>query len=366
MCDLTVGVARILGAVPGPRVQEDAVQFAVSDPNGAFRTVALLHELRRPRRLEFSRGRPPAGWQFRFDRPDADRFEYLLELTRRDGKRDVVPDPGNPLRAPGPFGEKSVVEFPGYEAPGWVADADAAPRDLRVLPLESGRLRTTLRALLWSAADTDPARPLPLLIVHDGPEYAEYTRLVRLLDHLVDFGEVPEFRTALLPPPGDRNESYSASARYADAFAAELLPLLRERAPFDRPPIVLGASLGALAALHAHVRNPGLIGALFLQSGSFFRPRLDSHEEGRFPRFGRIVRFVGQVHGRTGLAPPVPATITCGTAEENLGNNVELVGALERRRWHVRTAWSRDAHNWISWRDSLHPHLARLMLDAWT
>ena len=78
------------------------------------------------------------------------------------------------------------------------------------------------------------------------------------------------------------------------------------------------------------------------------------------------MRFVGQVHGRTGLAPPVPATITCGTAEENLGNNVELVGALERRRWHVRTAWSRDAHNWISWRDSLHPQLARLMLEAWT
>src|SRR5205085_8263980 len=32
---------------------------------------------------------------------------------------------------------------------------------------------------------TDPAEPMPLLVVHDGPEYAEYSSLLRLLDHLV-------------------------------------------------------------------------------------------------------------------------------------------------------------------------------------
>jgi enterochelin esterase-like enzyme len=348
-------------APAGPRVEEDAVEFVLSSTR--LRGVSLLHELRRPRRVPFVReGR---DWRLTFPRPEADRMEYLFELTFLAGSTRVMPDPTNPLRAGGPFGDKSVVEFPGYETPEWVHDDDAAQGDLRELPLESVRLRTTLPTFLWSAVDTDPQRPLPLLVVHDGPEYADFSHLLRLLDHLVDFGEIPECRAALLPPPHDRNETYSASARYANALAAELLPALARVAPFDRPPVLMGASLGALAALHAHVRNPGAFGGLFLQSGSFFRQRFDGHEFG-FERFGRITRFVGQVHGRTGIVPPVPTTMTCGLAEENLDNNRALAAALERRGFEVATFWNRDAHNWTAWRDALHPHLAELLLRAWT
>jgi enterochelin esterase-like enzyme len=344
----------------GPRVSDDAVAFELSDSK--LIGVALLHELRRPRRLEFERiGR---AFRLRCPRPPADRFEYLLELRRR-GSTQIGLDPTNPLRAAGPFGEKSVVEFPGYAAPEWVSDADAATGGLRELPLESVRLRTTVPALLWSAADTDPSEPLPLLVVHDGPEYAEYSSLLRLLDHLVDFGETPEFRALLLPPGPGRNELYSASARYANALPADLLPGARVDAPYEKPPVLLGASLGALAGLHAHFRNPGLLGGLFLQSGSFFRRRFDSHERG-FGRFARIARFVGQVHGRADFAPPIPTVVTCGTVEENLENNHALALALHRRGWPVLASWNRDAHNWTAWRDSLHPYLAELLLRVWT
>jgi enterochelin esterase-like enzyme len=348
----------------GPVVTDESAELALPDPRGTLRGVALLHELRAPRRVEFTRdGREP--WRLTFPRPEADRFEYLLEVTRRAGTTEVLPDPSDPRRAAGPFGEKSVIEFPGYEEQSWVSDDDMARGELRALPLETGRLRTTIDALLWSAADTDPARPLPLLVVHDGPEYADYSSLLRLLDHLVDFGEIPELRALLLPPPPDRNEAYSASARYANALAADLLPAAREHAPTDRAPVLMGASLGALASLHAHFRNPGLVGGLFLQSGSFFRRRFDSHESS-FSRFARIARFVGQVHGHSGFVAPVPTKITCGAAEENRDNNEALADALRRRGWPVRTAWNRDAHNWIAWRDALHPHLADLLLRAWT
>jgi enterochelin esterase-like enzyme len=345
----------------GPRVSADTVQFELTDPK--LTGVALLHELRRPRRVEFER----IGRTFRLKcpRPNADRFEYLLELTRRVGSSAIVPDPTNPLRAAGPFGDKSVVEFPDYEQPEWVADTDAATGDLRELPLESLRLRMTVSALLWSAADTDPAEPLPLLVVHDGPEYAEYSLLLRLLDHLVDFGETPEFRALLLPPGPGRNELYSASALYANALAADLLPRARVETRYEKPLVLLGGSLGALAGLHAHFRNPGLVGGLFLQSGSFFRRRFDSHEA-RFGRFARIARFVGQVHGRAGFAPPIPTVVTCGTVEENLENNHALAVALPRRGWPVLASWNRDAHNWTAWRDALHPHLAELLLRVWT
>lgn len=346
----------------GPTVTDEAVEFELTNP--ALRGVALLHELRRPRRVEFERA--DGTWRLTFPRPDgADRLEYLLELQYRTGRVTVTPDLTNPVRAAGPFGNKTVIEFPGYERPEWVDDHDAAAGSLRVLPLETLRLNQTLPTLLWSAADTDSERPLPLLLVHDGPEYADYSSLVRLLDHLVDFGEVPELRAALLPPPGDRNESYSASARYANALAADIVPAIVAEAPTDRPPVLMGASLGAVAALHAHFRTPGFIGGLFLQSGSFFRRRYDLHEA-EFGRFARITRFVGQVHGRSGFAPRIPVTITCGLVEENLENNRALASALHRRGWDVSTFWNRDAHNWVAWRDAMHPHLAELLLRAWT
>jgi len=342
----------------GARVVDDTVEFTLTDAR--LRRVALLHELRRPRRVEFL----AAGKTFRlhFPRPDADRFEYLLELTTRRGATRVVPDPTNPLRAEGPFGEKSVVELPGYEPPDWISDRDVARGDLREVPLRSARLGV-VPALLWSAAETDPRAPLPLLVVHDGPEYARYSSLLQLLDHLVDFGETPLFRALLLPPGAARNELYSASTRYAQALVRELLPAATVAAPTRHPPVLLGASLGALAGLHTQFVH-GVFGGLFLQSGSFFRRRFDAHEA-RFGRFGRITRFVGQVRGRRD-AEPVPTVITCGTAEENLANNRALADALEARSWPMATFWNRDAHNWTAWRDALHPSLAELLLRVWT
>jgi enterochelin esterase-like enzyme len=331
------------------------VVFSLPDPPRALRRVSLVHELTQPRRIPFARH--GAQFELTFGRPPADRLEYMLELEHRSGQTEYIPDPDNPLQAGGPFGPKSVVEFPGYAPPEWLADEESAAGELREVELP-GRFGTT--ALVWSAADTDPAEPLPLVLVHDGPEYAEYCSLLRLLDHLVAFGEVPPFRAALLPPPGDRNETYSASARYARMLVGEWLPALR---PYAGRPLGLGASLGALAWLHAHWTYPGILSGLFLQSGSFFRRRLDS-QEAAYPRFARITRFVSRVFGGRGEIERVPVALTCGTGEENLGNNRAVAEALQRQAWQAALVEHPDAHNWVSWRDSLHPHLAELLLRS--
>ena len=39
--------------------------------------------------------------------------------------------------------------------------------------------------------------------------------------------------------------------------------------------------------------------------------------------------------------------------------------ALAGQGWTLRHVEHRDAHNWVSWRDVLHPHLAELLLRAW-
>jgi enterochelin esterase-like enzyme len=123
----------------------------------------------------------------------------------------------------------------------------------------------------------------------------------------------------------------------------------------------MGASLGALAMLHAHRRHPESFDALFLQSGSFFRRR-DRHERS-FGRFDRISRFVGTTLTQPGERP-IPVTIACGTVEDNYPANVAMSAALRRQRYDARFHAFRDGHNWVAWRDSFHPHLLRLLQRA--
>jgi enterochelin esterase family protein len=126
----------------------------------------------------------------------------------------------------------------------------------------------------------------------------------------------------------------------------------------------MGASLGALAMLHARRLHPRAFGALFLQSGSFFTPRHDRHEAG-FPRFGRIARFVASVLRAERTATPIPITLTCGTVEENLPGNRAMAAALRRQGHAVALIEHRDAHTMTAWRDALDPHLLDLLARAW-
>ena len=289
----------------------------------------------------------------------------MLELVHPGGDREFITDPANPNRAPGAFGDRSVIEFPGYEPPSWVS-MSAPGGEIREFQLKSRSVRARVGGLLWSAPGSEPDEPLPLLLVHDGPEYAKLTGLTHLLDVLIAEGKVPPMRAALLQPD-ERNEIYSASAAYSRAFAHEILPNLQQMAPTPherRARIGMGASLGALALFHAHRRYPATLGALFLQSGSFFRPRFDRHES-NFPRFRRIARFVGQVLTPEEWPQPIPISMTCGSAEENLDNNRILRDALVQQGYDVQFVENRDAHTWTGWRDVFDPALTDLLTKVW-
>ena len=324
--------------------------FRVVDDARSFENVTLAQEVARPRLgppFAFDGG----GWQLRFPRPAADRLEYLLEI---DGA--LGPDPANPRRAAGPFGDKSVIEWPDYAPPRWL-DSSAPAGPVEPVELRCRRLGGSVGGLVYSTPEP-PRDGAPLLVVHDGPEYAQYSRLTRFLDAMSADGRIPPLWAALLPPV-DRNETYSASAVYAAALVRELLPELRRHLAHG-PRVGVGASLGALALLHAHIRHPGHFDALLLQSGSFFRQRSDKVESS-FGRYARITRFVGTVLHGAGQERTIPVMITCGTAEENLANNRGVAVALAGRGYPVRFAEVRDAHNWVCWRDALDPHLVDLL-----
>jgi enterochelin esterase family protein len=169
---------------------------------------------------------------------------------------------------------------------------------------------------------------------------------------------IPPLRAALVQPV-DRDETYSASALYSAALAREILPAIAKDAPHG-PRIGMGASLGALALLHAHVRHPRLFDGLFLQSGSFFRQRFDKYES-EFPRYRRITRFVGTVLRGLGVDRRVPIALTCGAAEENRANNEAVAAALDAQGYPAWLGLVRDGHTWTCWRDGFDPHLPALL-----
>jgi enterochelin esterase-like enzyme len=341
-----------------PHVDEITVTFRLPDPDRRLSGVRLYQEVRIPAELLDFRY-DGDGWQLTVDRPAADRMEYLLELTHPDGNREIVPDPGNPRRVTGPFGDKSVVEFPGYAPPGWLA-APAPPGRSRILDVPAASLDTTIGVTLWSPDDTSDDLPLPLLVVHDGPEYDTLAALTRYLAAGMTGGWLPRMRAALLGP-GDRDRWYSANPDYSRDLRRAVIPALTD-AVATTVRVGMGTSLGGLAMLHAHRRHPDTFDALFVQSGSFFHPRFDSHER-RFPYYERIVRFVKEVLNRPSDARPIPVVLTCGAIEENVHNNRLMAEALRTQGYQATLHETPDVHNYTAWRDAFDPYLTRLLQE---
>jgi enterochelin esterase-like enzyme len=334
----------------------------LADPDDEFFAVRLASDLHLSDRDRSFR-RAGDEWVLELEEPpDIGRLEYKLEVERQDGGTDWLLDPGNPKRAPGAFGEKSVLELPGYAAPDWLDD-EGVPGRMDDLAVRGRGLGAHVQIRVWSPADAEPGRPLRLLLANDGPEYDALASLTHFCATAIAKEELPPFRVALLAP-GDRDQWYSASAGYSRVLANDVIPALQRGFGVIGQAAGMGASLGGLAMLHAQRRFPTALGALFLQSSSFFTPRHDAHER-RFPRYARIVRFVRDTRRDGQYAIPVPVTLTCGIAEENVHNNREMATALAAQGYEVSLVEVPDLHNYVGWRDAFAPHLTALLRRAW-
>ena len=235
---------------------------------------------------------------------------------------------------------------------------------MRRLDVPSRPLRATVAVDLWTPPGVADGTPLPLLVVHDGPEYEGQSALTERASGWIAGGRVPAHRIALLHP-GAREEWYSASALYARALAHEVLPAIGRAVAVSGAPVGMGASLGGLAMLHAQRRHPGALAGLFLQSASFFMPRHDHMEKG-FARFGRIVRFVrGVVREEQPFDHPVPATLTVGADEDNVHNNRRVAAALKLQGYAAELHEAPGAHDYETWTAALDAHLPALLAAAW-
>lgn len=306
--------------------------------------------------------RVAGGWQARLSGLPVARLEYLFEV-RAVGREEseLILDPGNPREVPGAFGPHSWLPLPGYSPPGWLERPSAAHvrEALSVPDTPAGEVQIEI----WSPADAAGDEALPLLLSHDGAEMDAWGGLTQYVGALVRTGELPRMRVALLAP-GPRNQRYAANPDYADALVNHVLPALAVDHPTDRPPVLIGQSLGGLAALHAEWNHPGTFGGIASQSGSFFTPELDQ-QMSSFERWTEITDFVQRVLEEE--PPSHPAiSITCGTAEENLANNRLLAQRLQGHGLEVAWGDVADGHSYTTWRDLLDPHLRDLLAQVWS
>jgi enterochelin esterase-like enzyme len=262
----------------GPRWDAGTITFWFPDPGRQLAGVRLVRDAGR-RSVRADLTYDGQAWQLTMPPPDAWRLEYRLELLHANGDVELICDPANPLRVGGAFGDRSVLQRSDYAEPQWL-HAAAAAGAWRELAIPVTTLAGEVWTRIWSPTMSAPAKGGPILdrmlVVHDGPEYDKLADLGQFAAAIIADGRVRPFHLVLLGP-GARNEWYSANPAYARALTHDVLPRVRAElgTGAGRPVIGMGTSLGALAMLHAQRTDPYSFTGLFLQSGSFFQPRLD-------------------------------------------------------------------------------------------
>jgi enterochelin esterase-like enzyme len=306
--------------------------------------------------------RDGSEWVATVPAPPVDRLEYLLVVRAPDGGESMVLDPANPAHVAGVFGDHSLLELPGYRAPRWLTRT-SPPWSAQPVAVDTADPRLAVRGELLTPPGHGPTDTLPLLVVHDGPEYVRLARLLDLLDGLASDDQALRCRVLALQPV-DRDRAYAASPVYTGALVDRALPEVLDAVPTTGPLVGLGASLGALALTYAAATRPGTFAGLLCQSGSFFLQRFDAHEV-RFSGYPRVVEVTTALHADPSPLAAVAMRLTAGLGEENLDNNRALADRLAALGVDAEIAIGRDGHSYTAWRDLLAPTLPRLLSRCW-
>ena len=325
-------------------VDGDVVVVRLPDPGGTAAKVRLWSDLELG---DTTFDEVEGGWELRLADLPVDRLEYLLDV---DG--ELAPDPTNSQLVDGAFGAHSWVALDSYRPPAWL-DAPKVSGESHELQVGDVDL------VVW-----EPPGAEHLLLAHDGPEMAAYGGLLDFVGASIAAGTIPPTRVALLDP-GPRNQRYAANPEYAAMLSDEVVPALLAAAPTVAQPVLLGQSLGGVAALHAAWTTPSRYAGLLIQSGSFFTPELDA-QEAEFECWDEVTGFVASLLAATQAAPDAPAVaMTCGSAEENVANNRLMFDHLLATGVDVAWGETRQGHTWTCWRDLLDPHLTALLQKVW-
>lgn len=321
--------------------------------------VHLLHRIvNQPQRVPLRRIEGTSLWYCIIELPYGSRVEYQLEL-RNNGHTVQGNDPLNPLVAHSPVGSSSVCQGIGYQTPEWTQhDPEARPGELHDLHLPSKALRRETHSRIYLPARYRTSSAYPLLIVHDGDDYLNYSAMKTVLDNLIHNLDMAE-TIVVFSNPGDRMREYPNYAPHSRHLVAELIPHLEEHYPVMRRPegrALMGASFGAVASMSVAYRNPKMFGSLLLQSGSFVFTDIGT-EHGGGPAFDPVVKFMNRYRTKPRKVAD-RIFVSCGVYEPLIVPNRSMVPVWESTGSTVRYVEARDGHSWENWRDRLRDGLS--------
>jgi enterochelin esterase-like enzyme len=306
-----------------------------------------------PSRLPMRRITGTTLWYIVLKVPDGSRINYQLEV-RRGQHIERFNDPLNPKHSHSPFGAISVCFAHGYITPEWTfPDDNAAPGELTGLVVNSQAMQRDCPVTLYLPARFSRTESYPLLVVHDGGDFLQYSAAQVVLDNLIHRHEIAETVVAFIHPK-DRLVEYANSPDHARFLAHELLPQLEAEFPLVRNRAgrsLLGASFGAVAALSAAYRSPRKYGSLVLMSGSFVSADAGTDHGGGHV-FDPVVKFVNRYRERPRRVAD-RLFISCGSYEPLIIPNRSIVPVFEATGMDVRYVEARDGHTWENWRDRL-------------
>lgn len=285
--ELEISGTPLVEPVPGrpDRALVTFVWFAEGDPDNV-----VVQSWLRSRSVEERAMRLVPGtrlWYRTFEAPADLAMGYLISpddarLSSSSDEADVtatwVTDPLNPRRATGALGIAwSVVNLSDADPAPWMGRGGPRVPDERLVELEveSRALGQgiTLRVSLPPGFEAT-GESYSLLLFFDGYGFFEIDQAHRLIEGLVDSGEIPAVVTAFIyNPDATRNRDMSCYDPTHRFLRDELIPLLRERFAAGgqaRETIVAGRSRSGLGAVCAAYSMPDLIGGAIAQSGSFW------------------------------------------------------------------------------------------------
>ncbi len=211
---------------------------------------------------------PDTPLWYRVERfPRAARLEYRIVVN---GHARL--DPRNPRVAPPGFGPHSEMAMPGYSAPRELTDSPPRVRGtVEAHWMQSQILGERRTFWLYFPPRYHPRNAYATIYANDGDGYLRYADLPRLLDHLIERGEIQPC-LAVLIKPNDREKEYARNNQYVRFLANELVPWVDDNYPtraHASARALLGASFGGLMAAHAARRRPNLFGCVAGQSGFY-------------------------------------------------------------------------------------------------
>ncbi len=353
-------IDRFIERYGAPIVEDDRATFLW---RGEADQVMVRHRVvGLPDPLPLRRIRDTDLWYVTIELPAGSRVEYQFELVWGEHRESYVNDPLNPKLANGPFGASSAVAATGYEVPEWSRpDPEARRGELVEQVLKSKALRRDVPFGLYLPARFRTVVRYPLLIVHDGADYLDYTSFRTVLDNLIHRGEVAEMVVAFLPAGERRLVEYANHAPHARFVARELTPYLLDTFPLVPTPdgrTLMGSSFGGVAAASTAARYPGQFGSLFLESASLVFTDIGGNHGGG-PVFDPVVKFVNAYRSRPRRIVE-RIFMTCGMYEPLITPNRSMVTTFREAGMEVRYVESRDGHNWENWRDRLRDGLTWL------